>query len=242
MAKEKNTNLESYLNFVMLGRKAVERQSRDNWRIGELAAQVETAYGEAKLEKYADDIGIDYSVLKHCRTTYIAWSQKAGCTAFWTANVLNPHPDRFKIFETNPKITQKQARETMQAWRVKQNAAEYQEKLNERKKYLKDDDYNLPPLSEEEYERTKQELKDGTYFRNETRRVLGLMESRLDLTLLEKIKQCERELVAIIKVVNGSTADADVICEIASHIIALASGIQRKLKCQPGEKNVREAR
>jgi hypothetical protein len=63
------------------------RQQRDGaqWRLGDLALQVETSYGERTLETYAESIGVEYNTLqqyrwvsslyeKSVRTDSLTWS------------------------------------------------------------------------------------------------------------------------------------------------------------------------
>ena len=45
------------------------RQQRDGaqWRLGDLAASVETTYGEQSLQKYAEEIGVEFNTLREYR-------------------------------------------------------------------------------------------------------------------------------------------------------------------------------
>lgn len=100
-----------YVSLVDEGRQIVQRQAADNWKLGELASRVEGRYGSGALRKYAEEIGVNYGTLKDCRTTLLAWSEKAGRPAFWTAKALNALDDRQQIVRRRPSITQNEARD-----------------------------------------------------------------------------------------------------------------------------------
>jgi hypothetical protein len=121
-----------YRALVKQGKALLEEQDNVNWKLGELASQVDKEYGQDKLKEFADELGVSTSSLKDCRTTYIAWPEKARRPAFSIARALNPHPRKFEIVEKKPDITFREAREKMQEYREREaaRAAKFAKKSN----------------------------------------------------------------------------------------------------------------
>jgi hypothetical protein len=116
-----------YLEYVRKGLEVTKKMNDYNWIIGDLSLGVKKDYGKHKLEQYARDIGINFSTLKACRATSEAWPEKVSRLTFWTVHQqLNPHPDRQKLLEKNPKMSKDEAIETTSRWR--------QEKKSKKKK------------------------------------------------------------------------------------------------------------
>jgi hypothetical protein len=101
--------LVAYKTLVEEGKAASLKLGQVNWILGELASKVEKRYGEASLQRYAEDIEVKYSTLKDCRTTYLRWPRLASRPAFSIARVLNSHPERLEIVQEQPFITKRQA-------------------------------------------------------------------------------------------------------------------------------------
>ena len=95
--------------------KELEHISRNNWRIGEIAASVETRYGEQTLQKLAEDSGIEYSALLVCRTVNLAWPFSARAeNVSWTVHrAFASQSDRTMLIKQK-KWTAKEAREEVQ--------------------------------------------------------------------------------------------------------------------------------
>lgn len=74
-----------------------EVQSRSAWVLGDLAASVDTRYGESTLARYADDIGVAYESLKQYRRVAIAFPEKGGRLPFSAAQALAAQPDRLEL-------------------------------------------------------------------------------------------------------------------------------------------------
>jgi len=54
-------------DHVRQGREARERRDGAQWTLGDLAASVETTYGDASIQKYAEEVGIPYDTLRRYR-------------------------------------------------------------------------------------------------------------------------------------------------------------------------------
>lgn len=121
------TSLAAYRALVKQGKALLDEQENINWKLGELASQVDKQYGKAKLKEFADELEVSHSMLKDCRTTYLAWPQKAGRPAFWVARTLNAHPRHVELFEKNPDMTVQEARAKVQEYRERQAAKAEQE-------------------------------------------------------------------------------------------------------------------
>lgn len=64
---------ETRSDLVRQGIAARQRRDGAQWDLGDLAATVETAYGAADLERYADEIGVDYDTLRDYRRVAVAF-------------------------------------------------------------------------------------------------------------------------------------------------------------------------
>jgi hypothetical protein len=110
----------AYRDLVKQGKVLIEEQVNINWKLGELASQVDKEYGSGKLQDFADDIDVNYSTLKNCRTTFLAYPEKARRRAFSVCSALNPHPRRLDILEKNPSLTTRQARTKMAEYNARE--------------------------------------------------------------------------------------------------------------------------
>jgi hypothetical protein len=149
-AQAESTTEKQYLLYVQQGKEAFTKREEMNWIIGELAAtKVQKEYGKGRLRQYAEDIGMNYSTLSHCRTTYIKWPQKTGRPVFWVANALNPHPDRLKIAQQQPELTKQKAQEIISEWNQKKNEGKPPRKSKKKSKANGKDDHppNPYPIS-----------------------------------------------------------------------------------------------
>src|SRR5436190_3212476 len=108
----------TYEQLVEKGKQAVKKQQSMNWEIGDLAADVESEYGGASLQRFAEDIGVSFDAIRACISTTRAWPQIGTRVTFWAVHrVLNAHPDRVKIITENPSWTVRQATAFMHAGR-----------------------------------------------------------------------------------------------------------------------------
>jgi hypothetical protein len=87
-------------------------------RLGELADQVRTTYGDRSIAKFAKAIGIASCTLARYRSVYRAWDgsgiQAPGPVSYAVPRELQNNPDRAAIVEKNPKLTKREARELEQ--------------------------------------------------------------------------------------------------------------------------------
>jgi hypothetical protein len=112
-----------YDDIVRKGKAIVASLSEKQWDLGDLAAQVEKAYGENRLEQFAVDINFPGApcTLSRYRSVCVAFPKTGGRPLFFgSAQKLQTHPDRHQIVRDNPQITKREAIELMREWRAKQ--------------------------------------------------------------------------------------------------------------------------
>jgi hypothetical protein len=87
--------------------------SRDRlMRLGELADEVGSGYGEGRLKRFAKEIGIAACTLARCRSVFRAWPKEAPAPkSYAVAQELQAHPNRLEIIRQNPDMTKRKARE-----------------------------------------------------------------------------------------------------------------------------------
>jgi hypothetical protein len=101
-----NTDEAEYLAAVKEGKAIVASISGKQWALGDLAARVEKAYGENRLEQFAEDINVIFSTLSRYRSVCLAFPKTGGRPRFFaSAQILQTHPDRFAIVERNAAIS-----------------------------------------------------------------------------------------------------------------------------------------
>jgi hypothetical protein len=116
MTQVVNMSEHEYEALVKKAIDALAQKSGAQWIIAECAAKIEKKYGESTLERFANEINLDYSTIRYYRITFQAWQdipQNVGWPTFWTAKELNRHPDRFQIISEKPDITKLEARQIM---------------------------------------------------------------------------------------------------------------------------------
>jgi hypothetical protein len=177
---------DNYRQLVRQGKDAHHKREEMNWILGELASKVEKQYGKASLQRYAGDIGINYTTLRHCRATFEAW-KIGGRPPFWTAYALNSHPDRSKIVREHPNLTHQQAQNIVAKYK--------QEKRQKQGK---------PPKAK----KAKGKNKDNPYPVSGTSKFVIIVDSlfgtRSNLqSFIEEIKPTEEERAQIIKALEG---------------------------------------
>lgn len=103
----------TYESLVKQGRQAAKSQ----WTLGDLASKVETNYGDAKLQEYADDIGVEYGSLRRYRDVSKAYeTAKRIADVPWSIYlVLAAQEDRFDLVASNPPLTVAGARAMVRA-------------------------------------------------------------------------------------------------------------------------------
>lgn len=99
---------------------------RNDWRLAELADQVETTYGAKDLVKFAVEIGIAPCTIKRRRTAYRTWKEDLkgdpgllSSLSYSVARALETHPERARLVKDNPGMSKRQATDHMKALRAK---------------------------------------------------------------------------------------------------------------------------
>jgi transcriptional regulator with XRE-family HTH domain len=106
---------ELYGRYVIEGRSAANHQ----WVLGDLAIEVSKLknYGNAILERYAEDIGVEYSTLRDYHSAAKAWDKNVVRPTFSIAKILATHPDRVAIVTADPHMRCEEAQEIMAKFR-----------------------------------------------------------------------------------------------------------------------------
>jgi hypothetical protein len=101
----------AYAALVERGRAAVAGMHRSLWELGDAAAEVETKWGEEKLQDFARDVGAPYKTVQAARTTAQKWPDKSKRLDFSISQQLNAQIDRHDIARRRPGITWAEARD-----------------------------------------------------------------------------------------------------------------------------------
>jgi hypothetical protein len=100
--------------IVIAIRRRETENEKDQWRLGEIAADLEPKYGEQTLEKFGEAVELDVRTIQMYRQTFLAWKkEKRGRPRFSVGKELNKHPHKSKVIKLYPKMTQRKAREVM---------------------------------------------------------------------------------------------------------------------------------
>src|SRR5262245_43563951 len=124
--------------LVAKGKKLVAALDSNERNLGELADSVKTKYREKSLARFAEEIGVKFSTLNRCRSTYRAWkgieikgpSPKSG-----VLQALAPHPAKEEIINANPNLGVREARSYTSAYRVAQGT-EQDWRVEEARRYF----------------------------------------------------------------------------------------------------------
>lgn len=102
----------TYESLVKQGRQVV---TQSQWTLGDLATTVEIAYGQGKIQEYADDIGVTYSALREYRRVSAAYESAMRLTdVHWSVYaILAAQQDRVALLE--PGLTASAARAIVRA-------------------------------------------------------------------------------------------------------------------------------
>jgi hypothetical protein len=114
------TMTDDYEALVAAGKAAVKTETGTLWAIGDLACQVETSYGEGKLQQYAQDIDVEYSTLQERRRVSARWpkpdenldqdpkSRRSGLS--WSVHhIFAARGDRFELIDRYPTVRKARA-------------------------------------------------------------------------------------------------------------------------------------
>jgi hypothetical protein len=113
-----------YAQAVEQGRALVKAEGDVQWRMGDLACTVATRYGDKTFKNFAADIGVNVKTLSGYRSTASAWPKNTPRGEFSICRELNAHPDRHKILEDNPEMTNREAAQIAREYRREQSEAE----------------------------------------------------------------------------------------------------------------------
>ena len=117
-----------YEDAVREGRQIAGKIHGYQWRLGEIADQLETIYGSKTLERYAEDIEMSYETVKVCRSVFRAWPHHNKRPRNWSvAKVLVKYPDKHYLIEKEPDITVKQAVLAVESWKERRSVGRYRD-------------------------------------------------------------------------------------------------------------------
>ena len=122
----------SWNDAVDEGTTLVQHIEQSQMRLGEIADTLEPKYGESALARYAQELKINANTLQNYRSVYRTWSEDPRVKEvpkFSVAKALVKHPDRAKIVESKPEITEREARE--EAKKFKEQQAKYEQYSNQ---------------------------------------------------------------------------------------------------------------
>lgn len=86
-----------YEALVLEGVNAVRQLEGAQWKLGDLALSVETAYGEHTLERYAEAIGVDFGMLQNYRRVAKAYEKSVRTSISWSHHErVAARPDRLE--------------------------------------------------------------------------------------------------------------------------------------------------
>lgn len=90
-----------YETLVIEGLEARKGLESYQWKIGDLALLVATVYGECTLQKYAEDIGVEYSTLRHYRAVCQAYEfgRRRPNLSFSHHQAVAARPDRLALLQ-----------------------------------------------------------------------------------------------------------------------------------------------
>jgi len=114
--------LPDYVAMVAEAKQIDQTADAGQMRLAQIAAQVQTKYGEETLKQFAKDTGIALCTLQRRRSVWRAWEkiQATPPKLYSVAEALQAHPDRANIIKREPNITTRDARKRMRKWKEEQ--------------------------------------------------------------------------------------------------------------------------
>jgi len=98
--------LNDYDWSVEQGRAAIKHadkvQQQLQWTLGDLALKLQPKYGDATLQHFAEDLGVNYTTLKQYRQAAAAFPEKDARPSFSVGYALRNEPDRADLAESVP--------------------------------------------------------------------------------------------------------------------------------------------
>ena len=116
-------NTISWDSAVEEGKQLAKNVEQGKMRLGQIADELEPKYGDSTLARYAQEIGINVNTLQNYRSVFRTWSEDPRVKEvpkFSVAKALVNHPDRAKIVEHNPDITEREAKEKTKQFKEQQ--------------------------------------------------------------------------------------------------------------------------
>jgi hypothetical protein len=104
----------SWDEAVEEGKRLIKDLETNQMRIGEIADRLEPKYGESTLARYAQIMETNVNTLQNYRSVYRTWHEDPKVKSFpkfSVAKALVKHPERAKIVEERPDITEREAKE-----------------------------------------------------------------------------------------------------------------------------------
>jgi hypothetical protein len=111
-----------YAAMVAEAKQIDQAADKGQMRLAQIAAQVETKYGEGSLKQFAQDTGIALCSLQRRRSVWRAWVdiKAAPPKLYSVAQELQAHPERARIVKEEPDITSSRARKLMREYKEQQ--------------------------------------------------------------------------------------------------------------------------
>jgi hypothetical protein len=121
-----------YTDFVRAGQAVAGGMQ---WLLGDLAAGIETKYGERRLYQYAEDIGASYNSLQEYRRVARAWPETSTRVDFpWSVyREFAAQPDRHELIASRGEWTVTQAQAITGERRERESRRQKRQEAKERK-------------------------------------------------------------------------------------------------------------
>jgi hypothetical protein len=116
----------TWSELVAEGRRLITMEGDIKWQLGDLALEVAPMGGThatngatEKLERFAEEIGVEYEALRKYRRVAAAWPDgKRFPSAAWSVHdILAGRPDRFRLIKSLPRDERGKVK-TTEAWRA----------------------------------------------------------------------------------------------------------------------------
>jgi hypothetical protein len=109
------------------GKQLLKNIEASQMRFDEIADRLVSKYGEGTLAQYAEELEININTMQNWRSVYRAWHEDSNAKSipkFSVAKALVGHPDRAKIVEERPNITEREAREEAKRFKAEKGTYE----------------------------------------------------------------------------------------------------------------------
>jgi hypothetical protein len=124
-----------YNDAVREAKRALGEMSKAQWKIGELADNIEPIYSESTLAQFAKAIGIAACTVERYRDVYRAWRDVYHAwkenpdpgrelLSYSAARTLATHPNRADFLSDNPRLTKRDAEKIMKKYHERRDAGD----------------------------------------------------------------------------------------------------------------------